>query len=103
MTLAPWALGLAVFIPVIGACVVAFLPPTRPHAAVRAGIVISAVALASGVFAAASFDYATPGAMQAEANLPWITPVDVRFHIGVDGISLPLLLLSLVVRSVRLR
>lgn len=95
MTAEAWALTLAVFGPVLGAGAVAGLPAVRERAAVPAGIAISTLALAAGIFVAAAFDYGSPATIQAEADLAWIPAVDVRWHIGVDGVSLPLLLLSL--------
>ena len=95
MTGEAWALTVAVFAPLIGACAVAALPARREGAALPAGIAVSALALAAGFVVAVTFDYGAPAMMQAEADLAWIPASGVRWHIGVDGISLPLLLLSL--------
>ncbi len=40
------------------------------------------------------FDYDHPGQFQAETDKSWVPAIDLRFHLGVDGISLPLLLLT---------
>lgn len=95
MTTEAWGLTLAVFLPALGACAVAALPAARERVAVPAGIAISTLALVAGGFVAASFDLGAPATLQAEADLSWIPSVGVRWHIGVDGVSLPLLLLSL--------
>jgi NADH-quinone oxidoreductase subunit M len=34
------------------------------------------------------------GLIRAETDVPWIPALDVRFHVGVDGISVPLIALT---------
>ena len=36
----------------------------------------------------------TTHTMQFEERLPWITAFDIQYHLGIDGISLPLILLT---------
>ncbi len=40
------------------------------------------------------FDYGHADLMQGQVNASWVPAFDLRFHLGVDGISLPLLLLT---------
>ena len=40
------------------------------------------------------FDYDHAEQMQGQLNVPWVPAFDLRFHLGIDGISLPLLLLT---------
>jgi NADH-quinone oxidoreductase subunit M len=40
------------------------------------------------------FDYSAGAAFQGQLDLSWISALDLRFHLGVDGVSLPLLLLT---------
>ena len=40
------------------------------------------------------FSTATGGAMQFEELLPWIPLINVNYHLGVDGISMPLIALN---------
>src|SRR5712691_9310277 len=69
------AVSLAVFLPAAGAAVIA-LTPSRDERLLRSlGIVFSGAALAVGIAILSGFD--------------------VRYHVGVDGISLPLLELTL--------
>ncbi|QMU79391.1 NADH-quinone oxidoreductase subunit M [Streptacidiphilus sp. PB12-B1b] len=62
--------------------------------ALRFGAAVSGLALALAVALAAGFDRGHSGRMQAVTNAPWIPAIGVRLHLGVDGISLPLLLLT---------
>lgn len=80
------------FVPTAGALVVAFLP--------RKGRVIQwftlLVTLATFVLSLhlpAHFDYGQHG-FQFEENRPWISSPAIRYHLGVDGLSLWLVLLA---------
>ncbi|PBC79230.1 proton-translocating NADH-quinone oxidoreductase chain M [Streptomyces sp. TLI_235] len=55
---------------------------------VTGGTLALAVALAIG------FDQDRPAVMQGVTDVAWIPAIDVRLHLGVDGISLPLLVLT---------
>nr|BFE85777.1 hypothetical protein GCM10020093_083780 [Planobispora longispora] len=43
---------------------------------------------------AVAFDYGDAARMQFETDMAWIPGLDLRFHLGVDGISLPLVVLT---------
>ncbi len=53
--------------------------------------------LAVGVGMLARFDYDRTGALQFQVNKPWIDVIHSRYHMGVDGISLPLLLMTMLI------
>ena len=92
-----WALTLVVFLPALGAALLIAVPK-------RAETVIKVVALgttlvtaAVGVAMLAGFDYDATDTLQFEVNRPWIDVINSRYHMGVDGISLPLLALSMLI------
>lgn len=62
--------------------------------ALRFGAVVTGATLLAAVVLAVGFDRGHPGRMQATTDLPWIPALGVRLHLGIDGISLPLLLLT---------
>ena len=70
------------------------LPGTRRAAAVAVSIVISGTVFAMACGAAVGFDRAKAGSPQYVVNASWIPQLDVHFHIGVDGLSLPLVVLT---------
>jgi NADH-quinone oxidoreductase subunit M len=80
-----------VAIPLVG-CVAVFALPERR--AVSFGIAVTALTLLDAVLLAASFDYGRSAKIQLAVDLPWIPTIDLRFHLGVDGISLPLVVLT---------
>ncbi|RJL33061.1 complex I subunit 4 family protein [Bailinhaonella thermotolerans] len=58
------------------------------------GLAVSGLVLGLSIALAATFDYARPAAVQAEVDVAWTPGLDLRFHLGVDGISLPLVVLT---------
>ncbi|MET9396789.1 NADH-quinone oxidoreductase subunit M [Kitasatospora sp. NPDC002965] len=62
--------------------------------ALRFGTVLTGVVLLLTVVLAAGFDHDEPARMQATTDVAWIPAVGVRFHLGVDGVSLPLIVLT---------
>ncbi|MFF4158175.1 NuoM family protein [Streptomyces sp. NPDC001678] len=93
-------LAATVVLPLLGA--VAALLPAPPglkgkspeQAVLRHGVTVTGVVLALSVALAAGFDHGHPARMQATTDLPWIPALGIRIHLGVDGISLPLLVLT---------
>lgn len=85
-------LSLLIFLPAAAAIVLAAFRrmPARAALWTWAGVSGAEVALVAGMWLARP-----PGAGFAyEENLPWIPTAGVRYHIGVDGISLPLIALT---------
>src|SRR5438105_5114910 len=89
-----WALSGAIFVPVIGAALLG-LVPRRAEGALKAGALLSSlVSLGLVGYLMANFDYSHSNRLQFALNRQWIEVIHSRYHIGVDGIALPLLALS---------
>lgn len=69
-------------------------PGTADRRALRLNTVVTGAVLALTVVLAAGFDQDEPGRMQATTDVSWIPAIGVRLHLGVDGISLPLIVLT---------
>jgi len=79
---------LLIFLPLAGAIITAF----AGKSAKIVSTVISVASLGLALFIACNF---IPNAStQFEANLPWITDLGIRFHAGIDGISMLVVLLT---------
>ncbi len=89
-----WGLTLIVFLPVVGAMVLAAIPKAKESAQKWWSLLVSLVVFVLSLVAIARFDFGSAKEFQFEANLPWIKAIGSNYHIGVDGISLPLLVLS---------
>ncbi|MFF3747241.1 complex I subunit 4 family protein [Streptomyces kronopolitis] len=89
-----------VVLPLVGA--LAALLPAPPglrgknpdQAVLRHGVTVTGAVLAAAIALAVGFDHARPARMQATTDLSWIPALDIRIHLGVDGISLPLVVLT---------
>ncbi|MEV7467426.1 NADH-quinone oxidoreductase subunit M [Streptomyces kronopolitis] len=89
-----------VVLPLVGA--LAALLPAPPglrgknpdQAVLRHGVTVTGAVLAAAIALAVGFDHAQPARMQATTDLSWIPALDIRIHLGVDGISLPLVVLT---------
>ncbi len=89
-----WGLTLIVFLPLAGAVLMGMIPKQNEDAVKGTALVTSIVVLILSVVAAARFSYGSGASFQFDVNLSWIPAIDSNYHIGVDGISLPLLVLS---------
>ncbi|MFH8707525.1 NADH-quinone oxidoreductase subunit M [Streptomyces rubrogriseus] len=86
--------------PLLGA--VAALLPAPPglkgkspeQAVLRHGVTVTGAVLLAAVVLVLGFDHDHPSKMQASTDISWIPALDVRIHLGIDGISLPLLVLT---------
>ncbi|MEU6576046.1 NADH-quinone oxidoreductase subunit M [Streptomyces sp. NPDC046805] len=64
------------------------------QAVLRHGVTVTGVILIAAIVLALGFDHGHPSKMQAQTDISWIPALDVRIHLGIDGISLPLVLLT---------
>jgi len=90
-----WAISIATFLPLVGAFVIAFTPRERDRLVRSLGVLFTGAALIVGVIIAIGFDYGAGHGLQFEVNTQWIPVIGARYHVGIDGISLPLYVLTL--------
>ncbi|GAA3246735.1 complex I subunit 4 family protein [Nonomuraea helvata] len=81
-------------VPLLGALVLLLVPHTLRPLLHTYGLALSGITLALAVLLAATFDHGRGARLQSQVDLPWIPGLDLRFHLGVDGISLPLIVLT---------
>ncbi|MEX2100321.1 MAG: NADH-quinone oxidoreductase subunit M, partial [Acidimicrobiia bacterium] len=91
-----WALSLGVFLPLAGAAVMMVIPRAQEELHKLIALVTSLATLGIGGYLLAEFDYEASG-LQFKLNHSWIDAINSRYEIGIDGISLPLLVLSMFV------
>src|SRR5258706_613119 len=94
MTFDQWLLSLVVFLPLVGAGVIVAMPKSQAALIRLTALVASGAALVLGVVALARFDFHHSRVFQFEVNTRWIDSIGARYHMGVDGIALPLLVLT---------
>ncbi|TMK66641.1 MAG: NADH-quinone oxidoreductase subunit M [Actinobacteria bacterium] len=91
------ALSLAVFIPLVGMALVLVIPKAQEQAIKLTTLITAVVTLGVGIGILAEFDYGKANHLQFNVNEPWISVIHSRYHMGIDGISLPLLILSMLI------
>src|SRR4030042_5765941 len=86
-------LSVLVFLPMASALALLFFPAGHKRAIRGFALVTAALALALSAAAYFSYD-GTAGGYQWETSIPWIPRWGIGYHVGVNGISLPLVLLT---------
>ncbi len=88
-------LSAIVFLPVIGAVLIALIPGLSAKMIKRMAAVFTFVPLVLAVIVFILFERSNgfSGAIQFEEKASWIPAINAFYHLGVDGISLPLVLL----------
>ena len=80
-------------LPLISALLVAFIPSKNAELIKRAAFAATLLVVIASLFLATGFDKSVTG-MQYVQSTTWIAAFNINFAIGIDGISLVLILLS---------
>jgi NADH-quinone oxidoreductase subunit M len=88
-----WGLTAAVFLPGVGMLAVMAAPKADETLQKAIALVTTIATFGVTIALAASFNYDKSG-LQLGTDKSWIDVINSRFHIGLDGISLPMLILS---------
>jgi NADH-quinone oxidoreductase subunit M len=91
-----WGLTLTVFLPVLGAVLLGFINRENEDALKRTALAFTVLAFVASIGVVVGFDFGgnAYNNYQYEVNETWIGAINSNYHVGVDGISLPLLVLS---------
>ncbi len=93
-----WLLSLGTFLPLAGVLVMLFVPKKDEATAKGIGLLTAAATLVVGIITMVQFDYGQAEKLQfAVSDKMWIEPIKATYTIGLDGISLPLYILSMVI------
>ncbi len=85
-------LSVTIFAPVLGALLIAFLPRGANQAAKWIAAVASFVAMAASVGVVKGFR--AEGGLQFVEKHPWIASFNIQYFLGVDGLSVTMVLLT---------
>lgn len=88
-------LTLVIFFPMIGAGLLLLVPNARHDSLKSLSLIMAFITMLLSFWLYAMFDPLAQG-MQFEVNLPWVQSLGIQYHLGVDGISLLLILLTTV-------
>lgn len=84
-----WVVPVLLGLPVLGALLVVAAPASRAR-----GIALAVTLVEFVVSAGLWWSFAPEGGMQFTANIPWMPQWGISYHVGIDGISLFMVLLS---------
>ncbi|MDP8969332.1 MAG: NADH-quinone oxidoreductase subunit M [Actinomycetota bacterium] len=87
------AISVTVFLPLIGAGIIALIPKAKEESAKAVAVAVSLAALVLSLAILAGYDWGSRG-LAFEVDVSWIEAIGARYHVGIDGISLPLFVLS---------
>lgn len=82
-----------ILLPVVAALVVALLPRRRPELYIPVGVTLSLFPLALAGYLFVTFPTGTAAFQHVERSV-WYEPWGISWHLGLDGISLPLVALT---------
>jgi NADH-quinone oxidoreductase subunit M len=84
------------FLPAVGAIIIAFISSEHEGIIKRVAAIFTGVPLILAIYLFAVFDRSlgATGVIQFEEKYLWIAPLNAHYHLGVDGLSMPLVLLT---------
>jgi NADH-quinone oxidoreductase subunit M len=89
-----YQLTLAIFIPLIGALLLQLAPRHKTGLIRQLALGITLIDFLVGLSVLASFDPTKKG-MQLVEHMPWMTHWGISYQLGLDGLSMPLFVLTL--------
>ncbi len=87
-------LSLIIFIPIIGAILLALLPKFKSCTYKYLALFFTACTLGLAIAAFVMFDRSASNTFQFECIHEWIPFMGAHYHLGVDGLSMPMVLLT---------
>ncbi len=91
----PFILTLITFIPLAGAILILFIPKQRSQAIKWTALIVSLVPLILAIVVWNGYDHAVGAPrFQFAEEYYWFEAISARYHVGVDGISVSLILLT---------
>jgi len=84
-----------IFLPALGALLIAFMPRLSSRGIRWLAAVFTFIPLVLSIYLFTIFDRSAgmAGVMQFEESVSWIPAINANYHLGVDGLSLPLMIL----------
>ncbi len=92
-----WGLTLLIFLPLAGALVMMAFPKSEEETHKTIALGVSAITFIIGIVLMFDFDRSRADEMQWTKEVEWISIIKSQYLIGIDGMSLPLLMLTLLI------
>ncbi len=95
-----WLLSVGVFLPLVGVLLMLFVPREQERLHKQIALLTSLATLGFAIYTLIQFDYDQAQKLQFFADTQWIEVIRANYIVGVDGISLPLYVLSAFITAV---
>lgn len=92
-----WGLTAMVFAPLAGVALMMLFPKDAEETHKLVAMGASLVSAAFGIAVFADFDFDNTGTLQFVKSTGWIDVINARYDIGIDGLSVPLIALTLLI------
>jgi len=92
-----WGISLMVFLPLVGALAMLVVPKAKEQFHKVVALAASLVVGFIGILIMTNFDYDANGQLQFVVDKAWIPIINSRYIVGIDGISLPMIALTLLI------
>ncbi len=89
-----WALTLTTFTPLVGLAILLLIPKAEEQAIKVVTLITTLATLGFAGYLVSAFDYDHTAKLQFEVKKHWIDVIHANYHVGIDGISLPMIALS---------
>jgi len=89
-----WGLSLTVFLPLVGVGMLLLIPKAQERLIKSMALGFALASFAASVLLLVRFEFGSSELFQFGTDLTWIPAIGSNYHIGIDGISLPMLVLS---------
>ena len=86
-------LSLLIWLPIVGAALIASIGTSLPKLVRPLALLLAALSFLLALVLYAGFDSSSV-AKQFEERVVWIAAFNIHYHLGIDGLSLPLILLT---------
>jgi NADH-quinone oxidoreductase subunit M len=92
-----WGITLMVFLPLVGAAIMLLVPGRDEETHKLIALLATVASAVIGILLLQDFDYDNARTLQFAVDKSWIEVINARYSVAVDGISLPLVALTLLV------
>jgi NADH-quinone oxidoreductase subunit M len=89
-----WVLSVGTFLPLVGVLLMLFIPRGEELLHKQVALVTALATFGVAVYTVTQFDFDQADKLQFFADATWIEAIRANYTVGVDGISLPLYVLS---------
>lgn len=89
-------LSLILWAPLIGAIILLFVPEKKDQMVKKIAVFFSFISLILSVIIFICYDRTT-GGLQYTEHIPWIPSLGIHYDLGVDGLSIPMVLLTSII------